>query len=138
MELTAPSRVEEEVRGTGTEAWLCHQVARRFWAPHTASLGVCLHIYSIRTLAYKDDLYNDDDLVKHPIDFYPRGWQVVGMVMIVLLIWLLALPTEDFPRTTRKGTLRMHLEDVTQIHLRGLHLTRLHVPDFESWPKLCS
>lgn len=74
MEHPVPSCVGGEGRRTGTEAWLCRQVARRFWAPHTASLGVCLCIYSIRTLSYKDYFYDHDDLVKYPTDIFT--WRI--------------------------------------------------------------
>lgn len=58
MEQTAPSFVGGGVR-PGPVAWL--------WAPHTASLGVCL-ICSMRPLVSNDD----DDPIKQPIEFYPK------------------------------------------------------------------
>lgn len=93
MERTALSFAEERER-PGHMAWL--------WAPHRASLGICL-IYSTRMFIFKDYFYDGDDPDKHSIDL-PEGLQVVAMI---LWIWLPAFLTEDFPPNIHKATVRM-------------------------------
>ena len=94
MERTALSFAGERVR-LGHMAWL--------WAPHRASMGICL-IYSTRMFIFKDYFYDGNDPDKHSIDFYLKDCKVVAMIV---LIWLLAFLTEDFPPNIHKATMRM-------------------------------